>query len=128
MLMFIGTNDSELKNVAGLAQRFVGPNDSELKNVAGVVRRGSLKLVYATICFKKPTLVVFCTSSLCWRNTPVLTATEVTHIVLVVAIAAKRRHLPICPIFVWDSVCCAAKVAESPCLLATIHTRPDESF
>ena len=49
-LMFIGTNDSELKNVAGLAQRFVGPNDSELKNVAGVVRRGSLKLVYATIC------------------------------------------------------------------------------
>ena len=43
--MFIGTNDSELKNVAGLAQRFVGPNDSELKNVAGVVRRGSLKVV-----------------------------------------------------------------------------------
>ena len=44
-LMFIGTNDSELKNVAGLAQRFVGPNDSELKNVAGFVRRGSLKVV-----------------------------------------------------------------------------------
>ena len=77
---------------------------------------------------KKLTLVVFCTSSLCWRNTPVLTATEVTPIVLVVAIAAKRRHLPICPIFVWDSVFCAATVAESPRLLATIHTRPEESF
>ena len=77
---------------------------------------------------KALTLVVFCTSSLCWRNTPVLTATEVTPIVLVVAIAAKRRPLPICPIFVWDSVCCEAIVAESPRLLATIYTRPEQSF
>ena len=49
MLMFIGTNVSELKNVAGFVRRVSlgltaarATNGSELKNVAGVARRGSL--------------------------------------------------------------------------------------